>query len=224
MSKYNFWSNERWQSNRSINTLGSENCSFHRNVFQNGVNTFSKIVKHFFFNYRPTDVECSSKNTQNNQTWCIVDLIEFRRIYKGCGPGVCTGVSIRGLKVYSQDLRPFKYVTVNRVYNGNYWTKENHFLHHYSLDLGLHHFVLPMGVGPKYISHLLQKWLAFSFNSRTKDDTLICVVFVVVACFFKFCIWIFHESLYANSFLIIHRNSDNIRVTRTDFWTIWLTL
>ena len=29
-------------------TLASNNCFSHRNVFQNGVNTLSKIVNHFF--------------------------------------------------------------------------------------------------------------------------------------------------------------------------------
>ena len=31
----------------SINTLASNNCLYHRNLFQNGVNTFSNTVNHY---------------------------------------------------------------------------------------------------------------------------------------------------------------------------------
>ena len=150
----------------------------------------------FFFNNRLNDVECSSRYTQNNRTSCIVDLIKFRRNYTGCNHKVCTGMLSHDLHMelqgYLQDSQQSSYVKLNRVYEGNCWNC-------------LHHFVLPMEVGSKYILHLLQNipsGVFFSHELKTallsnEWNTLFFVV-SVVACFFKFCIWIFYESLFVN--------------------------
>ena len=54
-----------------INSLASNNCFSHRNVFQNGVNTFLKIVNHL-----------------KSSKFCIVRVgpYDFVHISAACGP------------------------------------------------------------------------------------------------------------------------------------------
>ena len=54
-----------------INSLVLKNCICHRKVFQNGVNTFSKMVNYFLLN--------SSK-------FYIFRIISFVQITPACGP------------------------------------------------------------------------------------------------------------------------------------------
>ena len=57
-----FWNTERW--NLQINSLASNNCFSHRNVFQNGVNALSKIAfKNPGFFFKKLKILCSSYRT-----------------------------------------------------------------------------------------------------------------------------------------------------------------